>query len=183
LFVYPQDHRDSLAGTSILLASLLQGDVGLVTRGEKGSYPVHTGHAVHKCTKRNLAVHFPSNGRRKYADDGGFSQKQTRQATEAAGGFICIFTTAVGWETDGQVSFCAFVHGVALVHWIRSRGRNTVTNGDPTNRLHLCLTRAHRGYSRGPTCRPHPDSGTRAPACERLLSMRAQMIASHGKKK
>jgi hypothetical protein len=26
-----------------------------------GSYPVHKGHAVHKCTKRNLAVHFPSN--------------------------------------------------------------------------------------------------------------------------
>ena len=21
---------------------------------------------------------------------------------------------------DGQISFCAFVHGVALVHWIRS---------------------------------------------------------------
>jgi hypothetical protein len=27
----------------------------------QGSYPVHKGHAVHKCTKRNLAVHFPSN--------------------------------------------------------------------------------------------------------------------------
>jgi hypothetical protein len=78
-----------------------------------GSYPVHKGHAVHKYTKRNLTVHFLSNGRRKYADDGGFSQKQTQQATEAAGGFICIFTTAVGWETDGQISFCAFVHGVA----------------------------------------------------------------------
>jgi hypothetical protein len=50
----------------------------------------------------------------------GFFIKQTRQATEAAGGFICIFTTTVGWETDDQVSFCAFVHGVALVHWIRS---------------------------------------------------------------
>jgi hypothetical protein len=35
----------------------------------EGSYPVHKGHAVHKCTKRNLAVHFPSNGRRKYADE------------------------------------------------------------------------------------------------------------------
>jgi hypothetical protein len=52
--------------------------------------------------------------------NGGFFTKQTRQATEAAGGFICIFTMAVGWETDDQVSFCAFVHGVALVHWIRS---------------------------------------------------------------
>jgi hypothetical protein len=35
----------------------------------RGSYPVHKGHTVHKCTKRNLAVHFPSNGRRKYADE------------------------------------------------------------------------------------------------------------------
>jgi hypothetical protein len=26
----------------------------------------------------------------------------------------------VGWKMDGQISFCAFVHGVALVHWIRS---------------------------------------------------------------
>jgi hypothetical protein len=26
----------------------------------------------------------------------------------------------VGWKIDGQISFCAFVHGVALVHWIRS---------------------------------------------------------------
>jgi hypothetical protein len=26
-----------------------------------GSYTVHKGHAVHKCTKQNLAVHFPSN--------------------------------------------------------------------------------------------------------------------------
>jgi hypothetical protein len=26
----------------------------------------------------------------------------------------------VGWKMDGQISFCAFVHGVALVDWIRS---------------------------------------------------------------
>jgi hypothetical protein len=26
-----------------------------------GSYPVHKGHAVHKYTKRNMTVHFPSN--------------------------------------------------------------------------------------------------------------------------
>jgi hypothetical protein len=35
----------------------------------RGSYPVHKGHAVHKCTKRNLAVRLPSNSRRKYADE------------------------------------------------------------------------------------------------------------------
>jgi hypothetical protein len=34
-----------------------------------GSYPVHKGHAVHKCTKRNLAVRLTSNSRRKYADE------------------------------------------------------------------------------------------------------------------
>jgi hypothetical protein len=34
-----------------------------------GSYPVHKGHAVHKCTKRNLAVRLPSNIRCKYADE------------------------------------------------------------------------------------------------------------------
>jgi hypothetical protein len=50
----------------------------------------------------------------------GVFAKQTRQATGAAGGFICIFATAVGWKMDDQISFCAFVHGVALVHWIRS---------------------------------------------------------------
>jgi hypothetical protein len=50
----------------------------------------------------------------------GVFAKQIRQATGAAGGFICIFASTVGWEMDGQVSFCAFVHGVALVHWIRS---------------------------------------------------------------
>jgi hypothetical protein len=50
----------------------------------------------------------------------GVFAKQTRQATGAAGGFICIFATAVGWKMDGQISFCAIVHGVALVHWIRS---------------------------------------------------------------
>ena len=36
----------------------------------------------------------------------GVFAKQTRQATGAAGGFICIFATAVGWKMDGQ----SFVH-------------------------------------------------------------------------
>jgi hypothetical protein len=55
----------------------------------------------------------------------GVFAKQTRQATGAAGGFICIFATAVGWKMDGQISFCAFVHGVSLVHWIRSRSERS----------------------------------------------------------
>jgi hypothetical protein len=51
-------------GGSGRLARLIQN-----THPKQGSYPVHKGHTVHKCTKRNLAVHFPSNGRRKYADE------------------------------------------------------------------------------------------------------------------
>jgi hypothetical protein len=38
-----------------------------------GSYPVHKGPAVHKCIKRNLAVHFPSNDMTRA---GGFSQNR-----------------------------------------------------------------------------------------------------------
>jgi hypothetical protein len=50
----------------IVVRPLIISFIGVCRRG---SYPVHKGHAVHKCTKRNLVVRLSSNGRRKYADE------------------------------------------------------------------------------------------------------------------
>ena len=66
----------------------------------KGSYPVHKGHAVHKCTKRNLAVHFPSNGRRKR----GVFHK-TDSASYGGCGRVHLHIYDGRWMGDGRPGF------------------------------------------------------------------------------
>jgi hypothetical protein len=51
------------------------------------------------------------------------------------------FATAVGWKMDGQISFCAFVHGVALVHWIRSQSQKS-------NQTHPKAAASHNKHSK-----------------------------------
>jgi hypothetical protein len=83
------------------------------------SYPVHKGHAVHKCTKRNLVV------RLTVSYPTAVVNMQMNPPAVSVACRVCFVKKTprrhvVGWKMDGQISFCAFVHGVALVHWIRS---------------------------------------------------------------
>jgi hypothetical protein len=91
---------------------------------------VHKGHAVHKCTKRNLAVHFPSNGRRKR----GVFHK-TDSASYGGCGRVHLHIYDGRWMRDGRPGFvlciCARRGPCALdtippANWYSRRRNSTV---------------------------------------------------------